>query len=766
MSDEEIMDTGHETSVEELEEALAAAEEAKAALEAQRESVLASIAGSVEAKLTARMGRRKIKEAQWLESMRLYLGPLANRSYDPSVDSFYGAKEVNGRRPEYNIVKNKCQIAAAQTISYQFAAGDKNWSIRAPQVTDMDEQDFQQYMQANSANGQAPPPPNPQQVAEYKASCMERQIEFDLTNTNYGAEARKAMWLRPVLGTGILKGPQSAGKMKKIYVKAQTSDGKSIRVPTYVHERTPCIYSVNPWYFFPDDSVTEFKNAEDAIEVHLKSKTDMRELLKHEGFLRDQVEQVLKEEPKEIANNPFEDPAYLTQGLSCHKGKYLVMEYHGPITQEDLGNIGIESTLPSEADALYCEVWACNGRVIRLQVSNSDGSYCLPYFMSVWEPDPASPFGFGIPMDVADSQRIVNESLKMILDNAGNSAGPQVIIDTSLIKPANGHNECTPFQVWLADDAYGGDLSKAIIFFTPPNSFEGLNNLLQLARNMADEQASIPALMSGIQNPTGAADSATGLAIQNQNAQSPIFFKSEEWDDNITAPLIRAMYEWEMEYCPNEEIKGTYEIDVRTSTSYLRNSLQQQKLERLSMEVSQGSPLGEHINLDVLASARLAGMQLPARGIVKSPEQLAQERANRPPPPPDPALLKAQAEMAQVENDKMRIEMENRKIDLETDIKYKESQMKYQAQMATDETRKAEAQASVLKAQLDFQSSMAQLAARDKEHSDKIIADLQKSEAQLQTSKYLKGMEIPLKIRDQDLKREELQVKREKGSGI
>jgi hypothetical protein len=754
------------TDIAATEEALEAAKEAEEALKKQHEDTLASIAMSITGKLSDRMGRKKVKEAQMLESMRLFLGSLANRYYSDSAEGFFSEKETVRKRPEYNIVKNKCQIAVAQTIAYQFAAGDKNWSLRAPQVTDMDDQDLRQYIEQNTRNGQPPEPPSREQVAEYKASLMERAIEYHLTNSNYGHEARKAMTNRVILGTGILKGPKNAGKMKKVYKKGQTSDGQPIRIPTYIHETVPCIYSVNPWYFFPDDSVTEFKYAEDAIEVHLKNKSDLREFLKHPGFFQDQVAEILKEDPKSIVNCPFDDPAYLTQGLGSAKDKYLVIEYHGPLTANDLSILGVQSTIDTEAEALYCEVWVVNDRVIRLDVSNSDGSYCLPYCMCVWDPDPATPFGFGIPMDVQDGQRIVNETLKMILDNAGNSAGPQVIVDTTLVKPAEGGLEITPFKVWYSDDAFGNDLSKAIIFFTPPNQFEDLNNLLQLARSMADEQASIPAIMSGIQNPTGAGDSATGLAIANHNAQSPIFFKSEEWDDNITSPLIKAMYDWEMEYNPDDSIKGTYEIDVRTSTSYLRNSLQQQKLERLSMEVSQGSPIGEHVNMDQLAVARLSNMGLPSRGIVKDPIQLATERANRPPPPPDPNMIKAEAEKMKAENDKERIALENRKLDDDATIKMREAEMKFQSQMATDETRKIEAQAQVMKAQFDFQAAMAQLAARDEESRMKIVAQLQDSELTRQSQKFLAGMDMALKVEDQKLKKEELQVKRKQGSGI
>lgn len=743
-----------------LEEAMLAAQEAMAEAERRKEEVLSNIAASVEAKLNTRMGMRKAKEAQWLEAMKLYLGPLASNGAITEQSLFFSA-QATSRRPEHNIVQNKCKIAIEQTCAYQFASGDKNWSIRAPKVVEIDEVDVQQFAQAGQ-----PPPQSPMQIAEFRAGLMEKEIEYHLTNSRYGAECRKAIEYMVILGTGILKGPDNAGKMKKVYRRVQNSEGKFVRIPEITTEKVPHVYAVNPWYFFPDDSVAEFKHCEDTIEVHPKSKSELRELLKHKGFDADAIAKVLAEPPMMLTNSPFSDPAYLTQGLSMLKDKYLVAEYHGPITKDDLGTLGVDTVLESDVDALYCEVWVVNGRVIRFDLSNMDGCYKLPYYMSVWEPDPATPFGFGIPMLVRDQQRVVNEAYKMALDNAGVSAGPQVVVDTTLIKPAEGGLECTPFKVWYADEAFGADLSKAIQFFVPPNQFEGLNQLIQIAKGFSEEESSIPAIMSGIQNPTGAADSATGLAIINQNAQSPIFYKAEQWDDDITAPLITAMYEWEMEYNPKDEIKGAYDIDVRTSTSYLRNKMDQQKLERLSMEISQGSPIGEYVNLDAMVMARLMGMDLPTRDMVKSPEQVKQERANKPPPPPDPNMIKAQAEMEKVANDKQRIAMEMRKLDIEANQKAEEARMKFQAQMATDETRKIEAQASVMKAQFDFQSNMAQLAAKSEADRAKILADLQKSAIEDQSKRFLAGMELPLKVEEQRLKEEELKVKRKQGSGI
>lgn len=731
-----------------------------------RENMFSNLAATINGKLQTRMGYRKQKENQWLESTRLYLGSLASYNIITSewpmgLPNTGSPRDGLTHRPEFNIVRDKCELAMAQTITNQFAAGDKNWALKAPPVCDLDPQDMALVAQeTGNANM------SPEEMMVYKADLMEKEIENHLICTKYGREMRRAMADRVILGTGILKGPKNVGYQKKIYEKQTTSDGQTIRVPRFTEQKIPCIYRVNPWFFFPDETATDVKQAEDSIEVHPMTKTELRELLYRQGFMPDQIELCLGEEPRTYVNSPFNDPAFLTQGINTMKNKYLVLEYHGPLKKADLALMGVESVINDPVDELYGEVWVCNSRVIRIALEDLEGCYRIPYKMCVWEPDPATPFGFGIPMLIRDQQRVVNESYKMILDNAGVSAGPQVVVDTTLIKPADGGMACTPWKVWYSTE-FGADVTKAIQFFIPDNAFEGLSALLGLSRSFADAESSIQSLIGGgLGSPQAQDSSATGLMIMNQNATAPLFFKAEEWDDAITYPIIEDMYDWEMQYNPKEIIKGSYDIDVRTSTSYLRGQMEQQKLQMLRQEIAQGSPIGEWINMDELAMASLAGMKLPYAGIVKSPAQVEQERANRPPPPPDPQLLKAQADMEKVQIEKQRLEFEMQVSERDAMMKSQEAQMEYEAQMRTAVTREREAQASAIKAQLDYLAAMAHLASQDEQNRSKILADLEKTKATLQVEKYLAGFDMAVKAKDQELKSEELKLKKQGKSGI
>jgi hypothetical protein len=727
-----------------------------------RDSALMYVARDIEGKLTSRMGTRKAKENQWLEALRLYLGSLSSYNIVTGEYPFGTASDKSlVHKPETNIVREKCEAAIAQTMAFQFAAGDKNWELRCPQSYELDEQDIAQIQQMAGPNA---PPMSVDEVMAAKIDLMEREMETHLTCSDYGIESRKAGWDRAVLGTGILKAPTNSTRLRKTYERQETKSGKTIRVPKLVKESVPRIYRVNPWYFFPDDTVTDIADAESTIEVHPMSKTQLRDLLKNPAFQESSVQACIDEEPKSYTGSPFNDPAYLTQGINLLKNRYLVLEYHGPMSRSDLESLGKSPVIESPDDEYFMEIWVCNSRVIRLEFSNLEGCYRCPYVMCAWEPDPATVFGFGVPMLVRDQQRVTNETWKMMLDNAGISAGPQVIVDTTLIKPAEGGLECTPWKVWYAAEV-GADVSKAIQFFMPDNAFEGLSSLFTMSMGLADRESSIPNL--GPLSPTQAqGQSATGMALFQEQASSPLFYKSEQWDDQITKPLMQMLYDWEMQYNERDEIKGDYEIDVRTSTARLQSSITQQKLRDIRMEIAQGSPIAEWINMDELIQTTLLDMHLPSRGIVKTPQQVAQERANKPPPPPDPQLLKAQADMIKAQNETQRIQNESKQLEIDAAQKHQEAVMDFNLGMETDKTRKMEAQASVLKAQFDYQGFMAQLAQNDEQHRDKILVDMRTTTMAEQTKRFLGGAEIAARAKDQELKADEIKLKRQKGSGI
>ena len=712
----------------------------------ERETILGNLAGDVEAKWMRLSANRQTKEEEWRKATRLRLGNLSAERGNKSK-TFNAEPTATRTRPDHNLVKEKCKIAIAQLISQQFSGGDKNWDIKPSPRPELD----------------------PGQAAS-SAKALEREIDDQLGATKYGHKARKAIEDRVNLGTGILKGPVPSIQKKRVYDEVQGPDGNMVAIPRFESVSRPEVYRVDPWMFYPDDSVSKICDAEYAIEIHPMNKTQLAKLAKAEGFFDDVILELLRQGPSEYNETFFSDVTALTDsGENYLRNKYAVLEYHGPISIEQATTLGLEPSYESLDDTFIGEVWVCMGRVIRASLEAIDGAYELPYMASTWLDDPNSPFGFSLPIEMEDSQRIHTSTLHMLLDNAAVSGGPQVVINREYIKPANGVWEIQPHKLWESTDSTLQSIDQAFKAFVVPNVSGSLSPLLDMAQQWAMQESGINAIAAGMNSPQAGTDSATGLAILQQQATVVTDMLAEDWDDNITQKLIERMYHWNIQYNLRPEFVGfDFEVDVRSSTELRNKQMQVNNLEKLSIEAGQNPMLGDWVNQEKLTEARLAMMRLPNVGIVRTPEEYAQLQAEKAqqPQPPDPNQVKLEIEQGRLEMESRRLELETQKLQLEASIKNQQFQLEMQTRQEQNQARREDAQARIIQANLERETKMLELAMRDETVRAKIMADLEKWNMQAETDKFLKGMDLNDKAQDRLMAAQEMRLKAATGSGI
>lgn len=694
-----------------------------------RDELMESLANSIASKFHTRAAKRAPKENQWLRGAQLYYGKLA-------IDSYYVKPETPFQgifyreRPDYNIVRSKCSIAISQTVSMQFGNGNKNWDLWPDKkATD----------------------PNVQVAARAMSDTIEAQLE----DTRYSLHCRKAMWDRVVLGTGILKGPSSTGELVKSYSEVGET---GVWEPSLSVDYKPVLCRVNPWFWYPDDTTDDLTCLSDCIEVHPMAPLQLKKLMSHDGFRPAAIERVLEQKPAEYNEGNWADFAQISENNpNLYKNKYLVLEYHGPITRSQLNALEIEPTYDSINDEYYGEVWVCQGQVIRLELETIEASYRIPYYVSVWEKDPGSVFGFGVPLMMEDAQRVVNEAWHMILDNSSLSSGVQVAMHKHMIEPANGKWEIGPNQIWyLTDPAFR--VADAIQFFYPPNVTAQIIPILQMAQSFAEEESQIPLITAGLQSPQPA-DTATGQLVMQQASTTLLDFMSEEWDDAITEPIISAYYAWNMQYNPDPSIKGEFSVDVRTSTQYKNKQLYIRDLEKLSVEAAQNPEMAKKINQGALTQVRLDMMNIPNRTIMKTPEEIAadeQAAANQPPPP----------EILQLQIDKQRLDLEAAKLNFEQTQQQQREAWEHEEKMTANQARLVESQARVAVSQNEKETEILKLMQRDSETASKLASNEKIAKENNQTTAFLKAVEETRKKQENELYAAEIELKHSTGSGI
>lgn len=723
--------------------------------EDEKQQAMNAVASDIEAQLRTRMHQRSQKESEWTISRELYMGGLGVQMRSQLFPTEEARKDSGGREKlRLNIIKPKVKTAVSQLISAQFGGGEKNWSLLPSKRPEIDTN------------------VNPQIAVK----MMEDIIEDQLEATDYVRETKLSMYDMAILGPGIMKGPINTGHLKKIWEQQQTVDEtgnvKIIRIPVMKPEYMPCIKRVDPWMFFPDMTVSRIEDAEDAIEVHPMSKRDLQKLQKHPGYFGDVITEILREGKKDFITQT-QLPPYSFLNSELFKDKYLVAERHGRLERDCLCKMGID--LPPAADgeppieSFWSEVWVCNGKVIRIELSNLEATDCVPYAVDTWEDDPSSIFGFGLPLLNKDQQRVAEGMWDVIVENAKISSGPQVVIDKSLIEPnKDGRYDIEPWNVLLTK-GFGVDVNQAIQFKEIPNVQQPLTNVLEMAKSFADEEAAIPLLAGGMEAPQ-MTSGATGMALIAKAGTSVLHEKAQQWDDNITGRVIQWMYDWNMQYGEAEEAKGDFEVDVRSTTSYLRQHMEIINLEKLIAQSSQNPELQRIVKLDGAARALVANMQLPSNNLVRNDEEVQQydqeQQQKQQGQPQDPAVLKVQVEMARIEVEKEKIALERERLAWEREQGQMRAQMEYQAKQEANDARALEAASGLQQDQLRRDTAMITLAAKQNVEYAKVAADTKIKERDLAIKEFTAGAKLELDANKQALTAQELELARTTGEGI
>jgi hypothetical protein len=234
---------------------------------------------------------------------------------------------------------------------------------------------------------------------------------------------------------------------------------------------------------------------------------------------------------------------------------------------------------------------------------------------------------------------------------------------------------------------------------------------------------------------------------------------SEDWDDNITEHLLCAWYGWNMQHNPDPTIKGSYSVDVRTSTQYKNKQLHLRDLEKLSVEVAQNPEMAKWINVGELQRVRLEMMTIPTRTIMKSEEEMkadAAAAANAPPP-----------------TDVMELQLKARKLALEeAQLAFNAKQqqqrevMDHDEKMTANQARLVEAQARVAVSQNEKETEVIKLAAHSEETAAKLMSNEKINRENNQTTAFLKAIEETRKVQENTLYAKEIELKHETGSGV
>ena len=399
------------------------------------------------------------------------------------------------------------------------------------------------------------------ELVRQAAKGAETWIDNSLQQCGYNSELRGLVDQSARLGTGIMRGP-----LPVVLTSRRTSEDGYI----VVEEILPQSKSISVWGAYPDPACgDDIHNGQFFIEHDMMVEKQVRDLTLLPGYVPEAIEKVIAEGPSRSTAIMGLMPPHLSLDTSAKR--FDVWYYYGILSADDVVAMGCEcGEIEGGVPAVVTMI---NDTPVKAHL-NPMSSGRFPYDFMCWQRTAGSPWGIGIARQIRACQAILNATVRSMMENAGLSSGPQIILGRGAIMPADGKWEITPRKIWvLKPDADIPDVNKAFNAVLIPSNQQELLMAVEFALKMAENVTGLPILLQGQQGPSGVPETVGGMQILVANASSLLRRMARIFDDSITKPHVTAYYRWMMEFGEDESIKGDFEIIPRGASALVAKDM-------------------------------------------------------------------------------------------------------------------------------------------------------------------------------------------------
>ena len=522
-------------------------------------------------------------ELRWLDDLRQFKG-----QYDELT---LKNMDKNRSRVFVKETRKKCKSIDAYLRDMLFPPNsDKNWGLSVSPEPELHPRDMEDVKRVAAIyaqrGGQFEPEKLIRAIAEERCEAMEKRIEDQLDEMRYSEiVGHDVIHSATVFGTGILKGPMVERKRRTAWVvNPETGAWETKRVEDYA----PYAEFVPVWSIYPDMAATRLTDARYIFQRHLMQRRDLVQLARREDFLGPVILEYLAAVPEGDVERKNHEVQLNIMGdamtVDNSRGRYEVLEYWGSLSAPELRQCGCEDIDPDDQGEYWANVWMLGPFVVKAEISPFDSNR-HPYYFFYFDKDETSIFGEGVPSLMRDDQEILNAATRAMLDNAAITAGPQFDVNMDLLDPNEDPTEVYPLKVWMRRGEGHEAQYPAVRELRLSSYTNEYLALINTAERWGSEHT-VPAYMHGQNDPRGAAGTATGMSMLMGAANIEIKDLARNFDNGITRPFIRAMFEWNMEMSDDDSIKGDFAVQARGSSSLVAKEIKAQQLDQFSMAVA------------------------------------------------------------------------------------------------------------------------------------------------------------------------------------
>ena len=520
-------------------------------------------------------------ESRWLSDLRQYKG-----LYEPEELAV-----MTGRSQAFlRKTRVKVESVDARMMDLLFPANrERNYDVQSTPEPSLPTPMIEKLkaLLTQQANGQ--PPDKDTLKAAIKAAAdtaaakMGTRIDDQLAECKYRDVARQVLHSGNLYGTGILKGPLVERRERVCYAW----DDKEGRFKQTVQSfAAPFLSHVPIWQFYPDMAVTRLEDARFVWEHHRLSRNALAELATRKTFNGEAIRNHIRTAPDgDIRLMTYEQPLRAMGEqwrlqTTNKTGQFDVYERWGWLDADQLAGCGVDVPEESMHESYFANVWLLpDGTVIKAVLAPIEGVR-WPYHLYYLDHDETSIFGDGLASIMRDDQKMLNASIRMLLDNGAITAGPQYEVYVPAF-PANADlTSIFPHKIWPRT---GGDMQYPAVRPIDANAhMPELIQVMQIFDANADEVTAIPKFTYGDNPRQGAAGTMGGLSMLLAQANIALKDFVVSWDEGVTKPFVTALYHWNMRFSSDDTIKGDYDVVAKGASSLVAKEVRGQALSQFA----------------------------------------------------------------------------------------------------------------------------------------------------------------------------------------
>ena len=516
-------------------------------------------------------------------------------------------------------------------------------------------------------------------MAKRRARNMDRKIQDQLQEGGWADAMSQFIDDICTLPAAFMKGPYFSHEPRLTYQFGREGFRPQSSIQMVMKFRT-----INPLDAYPaagSDSV----HKGNFIERLRMNRNDLLNMRNSNGYDKKAIDEVLRHYRNGSLNNWLWTDQMRSQiaDHTSHWNKQTTeldgLHWYGKAMGYELIEGGVSATLIDEPLREYeCDAILIGTQIVRAAL-NLDPLHRRIIDSTCYEKIPGSVFGNSPSMLMRSTSRMVNATGRALQNNLAHASGFQADVDYTRVSAETDPFDIHPFKVWQTRESeFAGD-RPAVRFFQPESNAPELINVIDYFKRMADNDTGIPELLSGGtgQN-TGADATAKGRAMLLDQSATILLSAIMNIDRDVCMKKVKMMYDYNMLNDPDEEIKGDCQVVPKGINARLQMDTARMSHMAL-LEVTGNDPeakaiMGVEGRAKLLKSLFKTFEDIDIDDVIPSDEELERKVAKieNTPPPPDPALLKVQAQQEEAQG---KLQLEARKLDMEA----QREQMRMQA---------------------------------------------------------------------------------------